>query len=154
MDGSTAYSLTQWSTRISTRGAAVCLVMRRLARQVMCRVVPYKISLSLLRRYAILSLSIHTLSLSTLQLRSPDLTIKEPFPENSSDGRSYSFCVAARALIRCCPVPAIRTVASPPRESILDFPYIISLPHNPTNRYNILGVGCCAPTWLGRHTCP
>ena len=77
MTGSAAYSLIQRSARIATRRSAVYPVTTQLARALTCRVVLYKANDSLSRRT-------HTFLLCTLQLRSSNLTVREPFFENSS----------------------------------------------------------------------
>ena len=67
-------------------------------RQGTCWVVPYKVSLYFFKRYTNSVLrSIY--SLSTYVVRSSNLTIGEPFFENSSNGRSHCFCAAARILL-------------------------------------------------------
>ena len=116
MAGSAAYSLIQRSTRMTTRRAML-----------------YRVSNSFFERYAHLSLRIHTLSLSILQLRSSNLTVRKPFLKNSYGGRSHFFYAATKILLGYYPMLAHISTARPPRVSILDFLSIISPIHNPHN---------------------
>ena len=82
--------------------------------------------------HAFWNLRIQIFVLSTLQLRSSNLTIGESFFGNSSDGRSHSFYGAARSRPSYYQVPVHISAARPLRVSILDFPFINSPTHNPT----------------------